>query len=908
MDPSLAGTIREWVARRVLSDPQLAFEIARDLRDATERDGSPEARAIGWRSFGDASLYQGRFHDARDAYERASEYAREASAVELLGQILVAQIGVLSHQGKAEEAAGLVPEAESLLEEAGDRSYLARLYMNLGNAAFHTHQYPDAYEHYSRADREFTALGATDGLTLGLRINLGVASYLALSRVGESRQIFLEVERDCARLGLHHLEAQAKFNRAHLETLWGNYREAISLLEIAEKMFLREQAPELMAATQLSRAEAFVDLGMTDEAIELSRRAGESYRGCELDLDAAVADQALARALRSEGRSTESRQILQRVRSFYQKAELPVGAALIDLEIARTIRAPAELDLAIGLAREALVFLEGRGFQEPAVRGRIALAETLRRAGRPTLAEAEIAPAVALAAQLSPRGRIDLWTVAGRVSRDGGERWRALRRYRRAVAEVERERYLTPGADLKARAVGTDADRELIDLLLQGGRLKFDTLYRRIEAVQGRRWRREAQGETGAREWNRKRAELASLVRQVQQREAEGIASEGEDRSDLGALRAQIRHLESEILAGVRTAFFRRRPGTETEQGGEPIYPDPVQVRSGLHPGQAVVSFFGTVENIVCLTLRPDVCSHQQLDVHPDQLRSRLRDWHMQLESFALLAHRGIPNLAFLRMAAEGFLDRLALDLLGPVLRGLEGVEELIVVPHGLLHQVPFECLRIDGEYLDTRFRIRRLPSAELLRTRKSSADRSSAPDVVLVAVRNGPPGAEPEGRAVSATLGAELSLDPNSEEVLEALREARNVHWTTHGVLRDDNPLFSHLAARDGGVFLADLRGRKLDVQRLVLSACDTGKVLSGRSDDGAGVAVAFLQAGVRELVAGLWRLHDEATIDFMENFYEGIGGSNELSTAAALQSACRKTRETWDHPFYWGGFAVYG
>lgn len=948
-----ASAIREWVARRVLSDPQRAFEIASALRDAGERGDDPESRAHGWRCFGDASLYQGRFHEAREAYERASDFARTAGLLGLRGQVLVAQIGVLSNQGRAEAAADLASEAEALLNEAGDRPYLARLYMNLGNAAFHRHEYQQAHEHFVRADREFQALGSTDGMTLGLRINLGIAADLAFGRVEEAREIFLGVERDCARLELHHLEAQAKFNRAHLETLRGNYREAITLLETAEAMFAREDAPELMAATQLTRAEAFVDLGMPDEAIDLAGRAGTTYRSCELDLDAAVADEALARALRSEGRTTEARRILEEVRAFYTRAELPVGVARTDLEIVRTARGLAELADAEARAFGALTVLEERGLVESQTRARIALAEVLRRSGELARAESALRPVLAESSRLGARTRVDLWTVAGRVARDAGRRFAALRRYRRAVTEVEREWHLTAGAELKARAAGTDADREFIDLLVCGRRVGFDNLFRLVQATQERPVSAAESGEAGAQAWSRRRAELASLVRRVQRRELEAMQSGGRiDPVAMETLRAEIAQLEAEVLAGVRTAFFRPRVPAATETSDRPGTRDAgpsgrsatrAELQSRLGPGQAVLVYFHTGARILLLVLRADCAHFESLTLPPKGLEGLLRDWHTRLESFALLAHQGRPNLAFHRPASDHLLARLAEHLVVPVLPALEGVGELVVVPHGVLHRVPFECLRVGDDYLGDRFRIRRLPSLSLLErslaraastvaaagpAQASATAATAAPaeaaataprptartssagrrDVVLVAVQNGPPGSEPEGRAVAARCGAELRIDPSSAEVLEALENARHVHWTTHGVLRADNPLFSHLATRDGGLFLADLRGRRLPVERLVLSACDTGTLVSGRSDDVAGVSLAFLEAGAGELVAGLWRLHDEATVEFMQRFYMELGdGESAAPTALALQRAARSMRESWDHPFYWAGIALY-
>ena len=97
-------------------------------------------------------------------------------------------------------------------------------------------------------------------------------------------------------------------------------------------------------------------------------------------------------------------------------------------------------------------------------------------------------------------------------------------------------------------------------------------------------------------------------------------------------------------------------------------------------------------------------------------------------------------------------------------------------------------------------------------------------------------------------------------------------------------------------------------DVELIVFSACQTalGKEL-GNGEEILGFGYKIQEAGATASIATLWRVDDQGTQEFMNDFYGSL--KNGKSTAAALQKAqISMINSEYSHPYYWAPFILIG
>jgi CHAT domain-containing protein len=250
-----------------------------------------------------------------------------------------------------------------------------------------------------------------------------------------------------------------------------------------------------------------------------------------------------------------------------------------------------------------------------------------------------------------------------------------------------------------------------------------------------------------------------------------------------------------------------------------------------------------------------------------------------------------------------------------------QNIDELIIVPHLLLHFIPFAALPVNNgqtQYLGERFTLRIIPSARIL---DYCHQRSVTPHSQTINYHPLPLLSQPNlpstmGTVEDATsdlpfasfLGDELAklLNISSDrrlrqqqatpdEYRELLDQVQGIHHYHHASYQLENPLDSALALADGNrLTLGQLltpSWQMPGMPNIFLAACETQVGEINLTDDIISLGAGFLIAGARNVISTLWSVDQLGTAVFCLLFYENV--QQGMNRALALQTAQKQMRE---------------
>lgn len=273
----------------------------------------------------------------------------------------------------------------------------------------------------------------------------------------------------------------------------------------------------------------------------------------------------------------------------------------------------------------------------------------------------------------------------------------------------------------------------------------------------------------------------------------------------------------------------------------------------------------------------------------------------------------------------------------------LEGIQQLTIIPDGLLFYLPFEAL-LSQKVNDSDIDFRTLPylvhqlvinySEDVALLNMNQPGRAGlvaetsyvgwAPDYAISENQGAVnlqdlPGARLEvdqaatlfnGKAFSGTQATEAAFK-------NGLTPSTILHLAMHGKTDDQSPLASYLQFVPNPADSMDSRLHAYEIYNLsfqnelaILSACETAY---GKIEQGEGVqsiARAFKYAGIPSLITSLWRAEDRSTQELMHLFYEDIrkGASNARALTHAKRTYLLEADKVTAHPFYWANFILSG
>ena len=255
--------------------------------------------------------------------------------------------------------------------------------------------------------------------------------------------------------------------------------------------------------------------------------------------------------------------------------------------------------------------------------------------------------------------------------------------------------------------------------------------------------------------------------------------------------------------------------------------------------------------------------------------------------------------------------------LIDPVKQFLSS-SKICIIPHSILHYIPFQALYDGNNYLIQQHQVFYAPSVTVLRfcLQKRSQSKQS-----LLAL--GPPPFDDESLQLKFAESESYLVSTNFEQNLLLLRDQASesnfrkyageydiVHIATHGYFSKDAPMRSYLLLlgdqdNDGKLSAYELFGIKLNAYLVTLSACQTAVSRVSRGDEMLGLVRGLIYAGTPSIVASLWNVDDASTAELMNEFYSNL---TTMDKAEALQYAQIKIMKEKKSPFFWAPFVLIG
>jgi CHAT domain-containing protein len=323
----------------------------------------------------------------------------------------------------------------------------------------------------------------------------------------------------------------------------------------------------------------------------------------------------------------------------------------------------------------------------------------------------------------------------------------------------------------------------------------------------------------------------------------------------------------------------------------------------------ALVEYFSLDGRLMAFVVTDEGIELVHLPDTEEDVEKALRQLQFQLGALRYRADSLNEHLPELTSRARHHLGRLY-DLLMRPVEDCLGTRRLVVVPHRVLHYVPFHALYDGFSYLIEHREVACVPSAAVLQHCLTAPRRALEHATLLGFSDQRNPRAREEVMSLASLFpDATLLLDEGATRsaLLEHAGDSHVVHLACHGNFRMDNPSFSALQLADGwftvrDVYQLDLNGCEL----VTLSACETGVNSLAPGDEWIGLARGFFSAGSPSLLVSQWVVDDETTARLMGDFYIHLQAG--AGPAAALRSAqCQLLREK-PHPYFWAPFVILG
>lgn len=820
----------------------------------------------------------------------------------------VAKLFPLAMLGRYDEAITDGLWARKILIESSDHLAAGRVEHNLGNIYQLNGRYADAEEILRAAQQRFTN---GEHIKTFVQITNSIAFVLSYRyKFAEAEAMYFEALCLAEKHDLRVTKAEIESNLGYFALFQGRYDQALRHLERARSDYETIGMPHQSAMAELEMADAYFDLNLTPEALEIYDRVITVFAASGAALPHARALTNRARIGFAAGQKDDAIASLQQARSLFSSINCSMGTASTYLAEAQFLSIECRYADALSVLSAAEMPVFATGVKGIELSADVLRAEALRATASTAEARTLFDETLSAAEKHQiPQIAVQCLISLGLIAASSGDTGTAERYHLRAIELIEQIRSPLPSEEFRSAFFGDKLTPyyELVKLCLaDDGRIDeaLDYVERSRSRTLVESIDRAGSGERtmGANDIDDRilvlRAELNWLYNQIYLQTNERT---DEGQSQLKEWQAHSRENEKQI------AELSRQKQIQNAEAVDAVTVSVVDELRASLTGAVFVEYV-EIDGELCsfvVSLNSKTVFHRHGDMA--NVEELVKYLYFQLDTLKSQPDSLSSHLYDLTLRTRQILNELYVTLLRPIERHI-GLRRLIIAPHRSLFYLPFHALFDGFEYLIESREVSYVPSGTTLcgLRRRQSRELSNG---LFIGIRDEAiPNVGREIQTLSAMMPSSVLMDGEATfETIKASSAGRDImHIASHAHFRDDNPLFSSIRLTEGWLTVRDIQSVKLDPELIVLSACETGINRIADGGELLGLTRGFLAAGARSLVMSLWRVDDEVTTALMTAFYNQIAAGS--SPAKALRMAQFEIMKTNPHPFYWSPFFLMG
>jgi CHAT domain-containing protein/tetratricopeptide (TPR) repeat protein len=818
--------------------------------------------------------------------------------------------------GEYDKAFQAAERAREIFARLNDPWRLARLEINVGNIYHRQDRFEESIAHYERAYTGLMQYKDTEGIAVVLS-NMAVC-LISLNDFPRALAAYQGARSFCQQNDMPLLVAQADYNIAYLYYLRGEYSRAIEALYAARRACEITGDAYHFALCHLDLSDIYLELNLSEEAREMAHEGFLRFEKLGMGYEAAKTLSNEATAYGQQGKTVQALERFTKAREMFGREKNLVWPWLIDLYQGLLLFHEGRYFEARRLCAAAAAFFDQSALSGKAVLAHLLLARIALQVQEPAEAQKETNESLArLKALQSPVLAYQAHLLEGQIAQAANDRPAARAGYLEARKALEALRSRLQGEELKISFLKNRMQvyEALVDLYIAGDGTDIST-EEALDCMEAAKSRSMVEmifqsgqslplGDAGQSDLVRRIRDLREELNWYYHRiELEQLRPEEKTHQRLEALQEKAQLHEKELLRTLRELPAHERENATLEA---PSSFSLEKLQASLPQDATLVEYFSTGDRLVAA-----VVTRKEIRVLPVTVLSRAAHF-LQLLRFQLSKFRmgGEYVRRFeepLLRATQSHLESLYVELIEPLRPSFQG-RHLIIVPHGPLHFLPFHALRNGEEYVCDTFTVSYAPSATVFRLCQEKSASVSERSLILGIADERAPQILEEVQSV-ATLLPQSSLHVGDQASSSLLREQGPetglLHIATHGLYRQDNPMFSGIRLGDGYLNLYDLYQMRLSAKLVTLSGCATGMNFVAAGDELLGLQRGLFCAGATTLLLSLWDVHDQSTSQLMQLFYREFLLTGDM--AGALQHAMRRLREQNAHPYFWAPFVLAG